>query len=188
MWWRLKRPDFQTQKGSGNKGAFKRIVDAGQMPGVLGYVGKQPVGWCAAAPRENYPVLERSRSLARVDDRPVWSITCLFVVRPFRRVGASVQLLKAAVAHAAYWRAQVIEGYPVEPRKDPMPDVFAWTGLASAFRQAGFKEVARRSGTRPIMRFELIERGVVPKRVEINDALASSSGRGLKGVARKGKL
>jgi hypothetical protein len=33
-------------------------------------------------------------------------------------------------------------------------DAFVWTGLASAFRQAGFKEVARRSKTRPIMRRE----------------------------------
>ena len=37
--------------------------------------------------------------------------------------------------------------------KDKMPDAFAWTGLASAFIKAGFKECARRSETRPIMRF-----------------------------------
>jgi len=34
-----------------------------------------------------------------------------------------------------------------------MPDVFAWTGFASAFKKAGFKEVIRRSETRPIMRY-----------------------------------
>ncbi len=47
---------------------------------------------------------------------------------------------------------QPVEGYPVEPKKKPMPPVFAAMGLASAFRQAGFKEQARRSDTRPIMR------------------------------------
>jgi hypothetical protein len=36
-----------------------------------------------------------------------------------------------------------------------MPDVFAWTGLASTFRQVGFVEVLRRSKTRPIMRYTL---------------------------------
>ena len=36
-----------------------------------------------------------------------------------------------------------------------MPDAFAWTGLSAAFLKAGFKEVARRSETRPIMRFYL---------------------------------
>jgi hypothetical protein len=30
---------------------------------------------------------------------------------------------------------------------------FAWTGLASAFKKAGFLEVTRRSETRPMMRF-----------------------------------
>ncbi|HEV2130002.1 MAG TPA: hypothetical protein VGR27_02810 [Longimicrobiaceae bacterium] len=44
-------------------------------------------------------------------------------------------------------------GVSVEPRKDRMPDVFAWTGLASTFRKAGFVEVARRAETRPVMRW-----------------------------------
>ncbi|MGQ9586419.1 MAG: hypothetical protein ACUVXG_13610 [Anaerolineae bacterium] len=46
-----------------------------------------------------------------------------------------------------------MEGYLVEPRQGRVPAVFAYTGLASAFRHAGFVEVARRSETRPIMRF-----------------------------------
>lgn len=37
--------------------------------------------------------------------------------------------------------------------KGTMPDAFAWTGLASGFRKAGFVEVLRRSATRPIMRY-----------------------------------
>jgi hypothetical protein len=36
-----------------------------------------------------------------------------------------------------------------------MAPAFAWTGLASAFAKAGFKECARRSDTRPIMRFDI---------------------------------
>jgi len=51
--------------------------------------------------------------------------------------------------------AVVIEGYPVDPRKGTMPDAFAWTGLVSAFRRAGFDEMARRSATRPIMRLKV---------------------------------
>lgn len=33
--------------------------------------------------------------------------------------------------------------------------LLAWTGIASAFRKAGFKEALRRSETRPIMRYDL---------------------------------
>ena len=51
--------------------------------------------------------------------------------------------------------AKILEGYPVEPKKNPMPDVFAFYGLASAFKKAGFKECLRRSETRPIMRYFL---------------------------------
>ena len=45
-----------------------------------------------------------------------------------------------------------MEGYPVEPKKDRVPEVFAYYGFASTFRKVGFVEVARLSETRPIMR------------------------------------
>jgi GNAT superfamily N-acetyltransferase len=153
MSWRLTRSQYERQKGLPNKAAFKAIVARGPAPGVLVYSGAEPVGWCAVAPRQAHARLETSRILAPVDEQPVWSVTCFFVARPFRRAGVSAQLLKAAVALAARLGAKIVEGYPVEPKKDPMPEVFAWTGIASAFRKAGFKEVARRSETRPVMRF-----------------------------------
>jgi GNAT superfamily N-acetyltransferase len=157
MWWRLKRSQFNQQKGDGNKRAFKKIIASGAVPGILAYVDDQPVGWCALAPRETYPVLENSRILQRVDDAPVWSITCFFVAKPFRRKGISVALLRAAAEYAGKRGAKTVEGYPVEPKPGKMADAFVWSGLASAFRQAGFVEVLRRSATRPIMRREISE-------------------------------
>jgi GNAT superfamily N-acetyltransferase len=152
MWWRLKRSQFEKKKGAGNKRAMKAMVRNGEVPGILAYAGKEPIGWCAVAPREDYGTLERSRILKPVDDQPVWSVVCFFVERAHRGSGVSVELLKAAVAHAERHGAQIVEGYPVEPKQDRMPDAFAWFGLASAFERAGFEEVARRSPTRPIMR------------------------------------
>ncbi len=154
MVWRLRRADFNKGKGDGNRQALHDLVAEDTQPGVLAYAGGEPVGWCAVAPRADYPALARSRVLAPVDDRPVWSITCLYVARPYRRRGVSVRLLKAAAQFAHERGARVVEGYPIEPSSDPMPAAFAWTGLASAFRQAGFREVLRRSQTRPIMRWE----------------------------------
>ena len=94
--------------------------------------------------------------LKPVDEQPVWSVSCLFVLRSHRRQGISVRMLNAAVEFAGKQGAQVVEGYPVEPRTDKVPDAFVWTGLSSAFLKAGFREVARRSETRPIMRRETI--------------------------------
>jgi GNAT superfamily N-acetyltransferase len=153
MYWRLTRSEYEKKKGLGNKKALRRIVDSGRPPGLLAYAGGQPVAWCAVGPRGIYPVLERSRILARIDDEPAWSVTCFFVVRPFRRQGITVQLLKAAVDFAGRKGARVVEGYPVEPKKGSLPDAFAYTGLPSAYRKAGFVEVLRRSETRPIMRY-----------------------------------
>jgi GNAT superfamily N-acetyltransferase len=158
MTWRLKRSEFDRGKGEGNRKAFQAIVRSGVEPGVLAYAGNEPVGWCAVAPREVYPALERSRVLAPVDERLVWSISCLLVTRRMRRSGVSVLLIRAAVAHATAHGAKIVEAYPVEPYSTEMPAAFAWTGIASAFREAGFKEVLRRSRTRPIMRFEATRR------------------------------
>ncbi|MEK7798691.1 MAG: GNAT family N-acetyltransferase, partial [Acidobacteriota bacterium] len=155
MYWRLARSRFEKQKGAGNRRAFKRLVGSGLPPGILAYRDDRPIGWCAVGPRESYPVLERSRTLRRFDDRPVWSVTCLFVARPERRQGLSVELLRAAASHARRRGARLIEGYPVEARTGRLPDAFAWTGLPAAFRRAGFVEVARRSPTRPFMRLRI---------------------------------
>jgi len=155
MWWRLTRAEFEKKKGAPNKRAFRKIVRAGEEPGILAYAGDEPIGWCAIAPREMYPSLNRSRILKPVDDKPVWSITCFFIARPHRRRGVSVRLIDAAVKHARAHGAKIIEGYPVRPRKESIPDAFAWTGVPSAFQRAGFREVLRRSPTRPIMRRRL---------------------------------
>ncbi|UCH11726.1 MAG: GNAT family N-acetyltransferase [Fidelibacterota bacterium] len=156
MYWRLKRSEYEEQKGEGNRRAFKRIVESGTIPGILAYHEGEPVGWCAVQPRQAYPALERSRILKPVDDQPVWSITCFFVARPYRRQGVTGELVKAAVAYAREQGASIIEGYPKEQKQDKEADAFAWTGYVSAFAKAGFVEVARRSETRPVMRLQLI--------------------------------
>jgi GNAT superfamily N-acetyltransferase len=158
MAWRLRNKDWVAGKGSKNKRAFKKIVTSGEKPGVVAYLGREPIAWCAVAPREAYVSLSRSRVLRPVDERPVWSISCLFVLKPYRRRGVSVPLIRAAVDLAARQGARVVEGYPIVPTMERTPDPFIWTGVPSAFRKAGFVEVARRSKTRPIMRYEIRKR------------------------------
>jgi GNAT superfamily N-acetyltransferase len=158
MWWRLKRSEFERQKGEENRKAMKGIVDSGEVPGILAYANNQAVAWCAVAPREAYPLLERSRTLKRVDDKPVWSIVCFFTAKPFRGKGIASRLLRAAIEYVDKHGGKIVEGYPVEPKDGRMPDAFAYTGLASTFRKTGFVEVARRSEKRPIMRYIIKEK------------------------------
>lgn len=150
MWWRMTQKQWDAQRGEQNRKSFKAIVERDETPGILAYSGGRPVGWCAIAPRETYPRLERSDTLARVDDAPVWSVTCFYVPKEWRGKGLSEALLRAAVAFARRRGARLIEGYPVDPPAGKR--IYTWTGVAKTFTKTGFREVARRSKLRPIMR------------------------------------
>lgn len=154
MWWRLARSEFQKNAGAGNRRDFKRIVDNGDVPGILAYDGGKPVGWCAVQPKLAYPSLERSRT-KRVDDSPTdnttWAVTCFFIDRGYRGKGIMRQLLEAAVDHARKNGARLVEGFPIDSKKKEI-DFSSFMGMAPVFAQCGFKEAARPSPNRPIMR------------------------------------
>ncbi len=152
MWWRLKRSEFARQHGQANRRALKAIVEAGRVPGILAYRGAEPVGWCSVAPREEFPVLDRSPTLKRVDDRPVWSIVCFYAAPSERGRGISRSLIEAAVEHARRGGAQAVEAYPLDPQAAKAFVLEAFTGVESTFHNAGFSEVARRSPRRSIVR------------------------------------
>ncbi len=155
MSWRLKRSEFKKQSGDGNKKAIKKLVNANEATGILAYYNDEPVGWCAVAPREQYIRLENSKTLKRVDDKPVWSITCFFIDKKYRRKGISIELIKAVIKFCKSNGVKIIEAYPTVPYAEDIPAAFAWTGIPSAFEKAGFVEVERRSRTRPMMRYLL---------------------------------
>ena len=151
MWWRMGQSEWERAKGAATKRKFHALVAKGPPPGLLAYAGRMPVGWCAIAPRASYPRLARSRVLAPVDAKPVWSVTCFFVDRAWRRRGITVELLKAAAKFAGREGGSLVEGYPTDTDRIE-PGAFVHHGLLSAFRRAGFAEVARRSPRRPIVR------------------------------------
>jgi GNAT superfamily N-acetyltransferase len=153
MWWRIKRSEFEEEKGKGNRRAMKAIVESGAIPGILAYDGEKPVAWCSVAPREEFSALERSRILSPIDSQSVWSVVCFFVEKDYRNRGLTIELLKAAVDYVKKRGGRIVEGYPIEPKRKPWPPVFSSTGLYTAFKKAGYKEIIRRSETRPIMRY-----------------------------------
>ena len=149
MWPRL-ATNYKARTGEANRRSIKRVVDtATAPPGVLAYIDGAPVGWCAVAPREEYPKLDRSRATSRIDDEPVWSIVCFFIVRPARQRGVSRALLDAALALAERHGATIVEAYPVERTRN------LFRGVASVYMDAGFKEAARRSANQPVLRYTI---------------------------------
>jgi GNAT superfamily N-acetyltransferase len=111
-------------------------------------------GWCQLTPREALPWLDHMWWFERVDAVPVWSISCFFVRRDYRRQGVMTQLIFAALKAAKRARAPALEGYPIDTSA-PKSTSNIFTGTAAVFARAGFKVVARRASARPIMRHDL---------------------------------
>jgi GNAT superfamily N-acetyltransferase len=155
MWWRSTRREFEKCKGEGNRRAMKAIVDSGKIPGLLAYLGTEPVGWCSVAPREEFSSLERSPVLKRLDDQPVWSIVCFYVAKSFRGQGIAEALISGALDYVRRRGGSMVEAYPTPPKENPLAPVSSYMGLPSMFVRAGFVECARPSRSKWVMRCRL---------------------------------
>lgn len=150
MYWRV-GPSYRDRAPEANKEEFHGIVDDGVPPGLLAFDGELAVGWCQLTPREALPALDRTPRLRRVDDTPVWAISCFYIRKAYRRQGVTSALITAALETAQQAGAVAVEAYPLDADLTPSS---SHTGYASMFERAGFTTVARHVPSRPIMRFE----------------------------------
>lgn len=151
MYWRVGAA-YRKQSSEKNKTAFREIVKRGPPPGLLAFDGDLAVGWCQLTPRDDLPWLDRTWRLRRVDDAPVWSISCFYVRIGYRRKGVTAALIAAALNSAKRAKAPALEGYPLDGELTPSA---SGTGYASTFARAGFTTVACHVPSRPIMRHDL---------------------------------
>jgi GNAT superfamily N-acetyltransferase len=112
--WRMTSTEFRTSTREERVDRLAESVAGGTPVGVLAYRDGEPVGWCSVAPRETYLSLKRSRVLPRVDDLPVWSVVCLYVVSAARGSGVAVALLEGAVALARESGAVAVEAHQLD--------------------------------------------------------------------------
>jgi len=151
MYWRIGSA-YRKQAREANKAAFCEIVKHGPPPGLIAFDGDMAVGWCQLTPRDSLPWLDRVWRLRRVDDLPVWSISCFYVRKGYRKRGITSALIAAALKTAKAAEAPAIEAYPLVGDLTPSA---SGTGYASSFARAGFKVVGRHTPPRPIMRRDL---------------------------------
>jgi ribosomal protein S18 acetylase RimI-like enzyme len=140
-----------TGSGAKNRRAMKGLIDGGSVTGLIGYQDGVPVAWVSLGPREGYDRLSRSPIMKPVDDRPVWSIVCFFVDKEARGRGVANRMLRAAVDYARANGARLLEAYPVDKGNPSHPDDLFF-GAKSMYDRAGFRGVARRRSTRPVVR------------------------------------
>ncbi|HEY9364598.1 MAG TPA: GNAT family N-acetyltransferase [Chitinophagaceae bacterium] len=149
---RLLKADFEKNKYEGNKKQLYELVE-NAIVGFIAIYHNEAIGWLSFAPREQFIRLDKSRVHKRIDDKPVWSITCFFIKKEFRNKGMSAAMIEAAKRFAKKNKIKIIESYPVKPYTPKMPDAFAWTGIYKTFKDAGFEIASEASKVKPVMRF-----------------------------------
>jgi GNAT superfamily N-acetyltransferase len=158
--WRVRSGSWRDWTAAKNRPVVEGLAGRDPAPGLVAYAGGRAVGWVSLGPREDFERLERSRVLARIDERPVWSIVCFVVSRSVRGRGVAHALLAAAVDYARSHGASTLEGYPVDPSRGRVPASSAFMGPLGMYERAGFEVVERRqwnatTPVRPIVRKEL---------------------------------
>jgi len=151
MYWRVGAA-YRKRPRAANKAGFHDVVFQGPPPGLIALHQNTAVGWCQLTPRNALPWLDRTWRLRRVDDVPVWSISCFYVRKGYRRLGVTSALIEAADNAARAGGAPVLEAYPLDAEATPSA---SGTGYSSTFLRAGFEIVARHVPGRPIMRLDL---------------------------------
>ena len=150
MYWRIGH-NYRKRPGEANKADFHELVESGPPPGLLAFSGGLVVGWCQLTPRDALPWLDRTWRLKRVDELPVWSLSCFYIRKGYRKKGVASALIAAALEYARRAGAVALEAYPLDADMTPST---SHTGYLSTFTRAGFEIVARHFPPRPIVRYD----------------------------------
>jgi len=146
MYWRIGN-EYRRRSQEANRADLHEVVTP---PGLIAFDGELAVGWCQLTPRALLPWLDRAWQ--RIDDLPVWSISCFYVRKEYRRQGITSALIQKAIETARKAGVPSLEGYPLDADLSPSA---TGTGYVSTFLRAGFRVVGRRSHARPILRLDL---------------------------------
>jgi len=136
---------YGKSKPGARREALRVQLDEEPPAGMLAYVDGEVAGWCGFGPRPSLPRLERSRTIPKVDDLPVWSILCFNIRVGYRRRGVAAALLAGVVDYARRSGAPGVEAYPIDPDGGRVSANFGYVGVTPMFEKAGFRRVVETS-------------------------------------------
>jgi GNAT superfamily N-acetyltransferase len=143
---------YRRRAPASNRADLYAAVTRGPPPGLLAFAGELAVAWCRLTPRDAVAAFDGMWRLGRVDDLPVWSLSCFYVRKGYRRRGLTYRMIVEALRVAKAAGAPALEAYPVDRTRSPSATS---TGVVTTFARAGFMEVARRVPARPMLRHDL---------------------------------
>jgi GNAT superfamily N-acetyltransferase len=143
----------------GRPAALRAQLDDDPPAGRLAYIDGEVAGSCGFGPCHRLPRLERSRTIPKIDDLPVWSILCFNVRVGYRRRGVAAALLDGVVEFARGSGAPGVEAYPIDPEGGHVDTGFGYVGVTPMFERAGFRRVVETAAhsdrrTRILMRLK----------------------------------
>lgn len=154
MWFIIPVAQYHAGSQSANRQSFLELLKESTSPiGLIAYVARDPVGWCAAGPRSRFTRALKVPSFKGRDpseDDSVWFVPCFNIRQDYRRQGVSQALLDGAVELARQHGATAIEGFPFA--KGAKLGRESMVGLEAAFEACGFSASRRPSSTRVVMR------------------------------------
>jgi GNAT superfamily N-acetyltransferase len=146
MVWRMTKDELKQNSSSCRKEFIKQRVFAGTPIGLLAYVHDEPVAWCSVGPRDTHQRLGGDESL-----ESVWSVTCFFIKKEFRKTGLTHFLLENATNYARKNGAKYLEAYPVETDSPS----YRFMGFIHTFEKAGFRFIKKAGTRRHVMTYKL---------------------------------
>jgi predicted GNAT family acetyltransferase len=154
MWPRVTSTEFRDMDKDERKHAFRSCIAKGPAPGLLLYEKGLAIGWVAVSPRRDVVRFNKAKTSQlepEIDSRKHYAITCFYVRTGHRKRGLMTDLAKAAIDYARAKKATAVDVCPIDTDK-PLMWGEGFVGIEKVFRELGFKEVARRSPRRPLMR------------------------------------
>jgi GNAT superfamily N-acetyltransferase len=160
QYWRKSSSEYRKGGAGSGEANLRPQVQQGPTPGMLAYSDGELVGWLGLWPRQDFERLVRSRTIPKIDEKPVWSIVCFMVKVGHRRKGVSKALLEGAIGLARNEGISTLEAYPLDPEGTRVDVNFGYVGFTHMFEEAGFVRIMETDSksarkTRWLMRLDL---------------------------------
>lgn len=156
QYFRLRGKQWSAADPAVHRESLRSQVCSDRPPGVIAADSSgTPVGWCAVAPRSEYPRVMASPNWSDGDPGD-WVVTCFVVPVGYRRQGVAGELLLGAIEFARAHGAAAVEGCAIDLAKaGRAPSADLYRGPLSVFLAAGFTELGRTSPSWVRVRKEL---------------------------------
>lgn len=128
--------EWAARTAEDNRRDMSRMIEEGQVTGLLAYVDGKPVGWCNYGETTHLNGVMHRFGLNAGEQQGVGSLACFNISAPYRKHGVASALLVAALERLRAKGVKVVEAYPSRNQDSPQAN---YRGPLQMFLRAGFE-------------------------------------------------